>query len=186
MDMGIRAGEVKPDVIKQEFIGLINQFNYQDITIRQIAKRANISVGLIYHYFPKGKQNILISIYEDDFKEKFTSYLVETESEQLRELFRRHINDHRDNWKFYRALDQAIIADRDSFKTLREDRSHRLREYAKINGYLVEKIEAWYTAYQVIDALIHRQLFVSSIIQSDQKFLELLQKIYRSILGDKI
>ena len=185
MSRGVeRDKEKKVQSIKQTFIDLISQFDYQDVTIRQIAKRAGISVGIIYHYFPKGKQDILISIYEDNFKETVFPYLVETEPEQLGERFRSHLNNHRENWKFYRALDQAMIADRDSFKTLREDRSQLLRGYAEENSYTVEKIEAWITAYNVIDALIHRHLFVSKITQSDQKLVELIQKIYSTILED--
>jgi AcrR family transcriptional regulator len=179
-----RDKEKKIHSIKQAFVDLISQFDYHEITMRQIAKRAEISVGIIYRYFPKGKQDILISIYENNFKETVFPYLVETESEQLGERFRSHLNNHRENWKFYRALDQAMIADRDSFKTLREDRSHLLRGYAEKNGYPVEKIEAWHTAYKVIDALIHRHLFMSKITQSDQKLVELIQKIYISILKD--
>lgn len=185
MSRGVERDKMKKvQSIKQTFIDLISQFDYQDVTIRQIAKRAGISVGIIYHYFPKGKQDILISIYEDNFKETVFPYLVETEPEQLGERFRSHLNNHRENWKFYRALDQAMIADRDSFKTLREDRGHLLRGYAEGNGYTVEKIEAWITAYNVIDALLHRHLFVSKIAQSDQKLVELIQKIYSTILED--
>lgn len=179
-----RDKEKKIHSIKQAFIDLISQFDYQEITMRQIAKRAETSVGIIYTYFPNGKQGILISIYEDNFKETVFPYLADTEPEQLGERFRSHLNNHRENWKFYRALDQAMIADRDSFKTLREDRSHLLRGYAEENGYPVEKIEDWHTAYNVIDALIHRHLFVSKITQSDKDLVELIQKIYSSILGD--
>ena len=177
-----RDKEKKDHSIKQAFIDLISQYDYQEITMRQIAKRAEISVGSIYHYFPNGKQDILISIYEDNFKETVFPYLIETEPEQLGERFRSHLNNHRDNWKFYRALDQAMIADRDSFKSLTEDRNNLLRGYAEENGYPVEKIEAWHNAYQVIDAIIHRHLFTSKITQSDKKLVELVQKIYSSIL----
>lgn len=170
----------KTQTIKQAFISLIDQYDYQDITIRQIAGRADISVGLVYHYYPKGKQNILINIYEDAFKETVFPYQIDPE--QLEKHFKNHLNNHRDNWKIYRALDQAMIADSDSFDKLREDRSSLLRGYAEKNGYPVEKIEAWHTAYNVIDALIHRHLFVSKITNSDQKLVELIQKLYTSIM----
>ena len=75
-----------------------------------------------------------------------------------------------------------MIEDNESFKKLSEDRRHLLRGYAEENGYPVEKIEAWHTAYNVIDALIHRHLFMSKITQSDQDFVELIQKIYSAIL----
>ncbi len=179
-----RDKEKKIQSIKQTFIDLISEYDYQDVTMRQIAKRAGISVGIIYHYFPKGKQNILIYIYEDAFRETVFPYLIETDPEQLGERFRSHLNNHRENWKFYRALDQAMIADKESFKILREDRQNMLKKYAEENGYPVEKIDPWLTAYNVIDALIHRHLFVSKITMSDDDLVELIQKIYSSIMGD--
>ncbi len=179
-----RDKEKKIHSIKQAFTDLISQFDYQDVTMRQIARRAEISVGIIYHYFPKGKQGILVSIYEGAFKETVFPYLVEAEPEQLGERFRSHLSNHRENWKIYRALDQAMIADRESFKTIREERHLQLRSFAEDNGYPVEKIDSWITAYNVIDALIHRHLFVDKITMSDQSLVELIQKIYTAILGD--
>lgn len=179
-----RDKEKKIQSIKQTFTDLITQFEYQDITIRQIARRAGISVEIIYHYFPKGKQSILISIYEDDFRETVFTYLVETEPDQLGKRFQSHLNNHRENWEFYRALDQAMIADRESFKTIIKDRRILLERFAKENGYPDEKIDSWITAYNVIDAIIHRHLFVDKITMSDHNLVEIIQKIYHSILGD--
>lgn len=179
-----RDRDKKIQSIKETFIDLLAQYDYQEITIRQIAKRAGISVGTIYNYFPKGKQNVLISIYEDAFKETVFPYLVEPEPEQLKERFRSHLNNHRDNWKIYKALDQAMIENKDSFKELREERKDQLQSFAMENNYPDEKIEAWITAYNVIDALIHRHLFVSKITKSDNDLVELIQKIHTSILED--
>ena len=75
-----------------------------------------------------------------------------------------------------------MIADRDSFKALREDRHNQLKRYAEENEYPVDKIDAWITAYNVIDALIHRHLFVSKITKSDKDLVELIQKIHTSIM----
>ena len=185
MSRGVeRDKDKKIQSIKQTLIDLISQFEYQDVTIRQIAKRAEISVGIIYHYFPKGKQDILITIYEDAFQETVFPYLIEPDAEQLEHHFRSHLNNHRENWKFYRALDQAMISDQESFKTIRDSRYEILKKYAEENGYPVEKTDSWLTAYNVIDAIIHRHLFVSKITRSEQKLVELIQKIYVSILGD--
>lgn len=177
-----RDKEKKIQSIKHSFIDLISEFEYQELTIRQIARRAGTSVGTIYHYYPKGKQNILISIYEDDFRDTVFPYLIEADPEQMGERFRSHLNNHRENWMIYRAIDQAMIADRDSFKDLREERPRILTRYAEENGYPVDKIDSWLTAYNVIDAIIHRHLFVSKITRSDQSLVEMIQKIYTSIM----
>ena len=179
-----RDREKKIQSIKLAFTLLVSEFDYQDVTMRQIAKRAGTSVGIIYHYFPKGKQDILVSIYEDAFKETVFPYLAETDPEQLGERFRSHLDNHRENWQIYRALDQAMISDRDSFEEIRKDRRTQLREFAEENGYPPEKIDSWITAYNAIDALIHRHLFVDKITKSDHSLVELIQKLYSAIMGD--
>lgn len=78
-----------------------------------------------------------------------------------------------------------MLADSESFDRIREDRHTMIKRLAEDNGYPVEKIDSWLVAYNVIDALIHRHLFVDKITMSDQKLVELIQKIYSSIMGEQ-
>ncbi len=45
-------------------IGLIAKRGYEATTLRDIAKEADVSVGLLYRYFP-GKQAIVLALYEE-------------------------------------------------------------------------------------------------------------------------
>ncbi len=45
-------------------MGLITRRGYQGTTLREIAKQANISVGLLYRYFPS-KQALILAFYDE-------------------------------------------------------------------------------------------------------------------------
>jgi len=45
-------------------MGLITQRGYEATTLREIAKEANVSVGLLYRYFPS-KQAIILAFYDE-------------------------------------------------------------------------------------------------------------------------
>jgi AcrR family transcriptional regulator len=56
----IRDKEAKIDSIVQATRDLIVSRGYDKVTIRDIAEKADVSIGLIYKYFPEGKFDILI------------------------------------------------------------------------------------------------------------------------------
>lgn len=45
-------------------VGLIGERGYQATTLRDVADRAGVSVGLLYRYFP-GKRSIVLALYEE-------------------------------------------------------------------------------------------------------------------------
>src|SRR5262249_19660126 len=45
-------------------IRMISDKGYEATTLREIAKKAGVSVGLLYRYFPS-KQAVIIALYED-------------------------------------------------------------------------------------------------------------------------
>jgi AcrR family transcriptional regulator len=45
-------------------IGLITRRGYEETTLREIAKEANVSVGLLYRYFPS-KQAVILAFYDE-------------------------------------------------------------------------------------------------------------------------
>lgn len=66
--------ERKIEDIKQAFIQLVTANGYETVSIRQIAKKVNVSVGLIYHYFPGGKPAIATTIYRESAREDKVMY----------------------------------------------------------------------------------------------------------------
>ena len=57
-------GAAARDRLYETAIRMINERGYEATTLREIAKEANVSVGLLYRYFPS-KQAVIIALYEE-------------------------------------------------------------------------------------------------------------------------
>jgi AcrR family transcriptional regulator len=178
-----RDKDQKIENIKRAFTQLINSKGYEKVTIRQIAKEAGTSVGIIYHYYPKGKPSIAAAIYEENLHEPIIIYKYEPDLKKLSQRIKNHLETHRVNFELYKAFDQAIISDQDVFSSVKIDRKKFLTEYAVDNNIPKEKVNSWLTTYNIIDALIHRHLYIDAVCASDQELINLIVKIYPSIIS---
>jgi len=57
-------GAAARDRLYETAIRMIRERGYEATTLREIAKDANVSVGLLYRYFP-GKQAVVIALYDE-------------------------------------------------------------------------------------------------------------------------
>ena len=172
--------------IERAFTELINSTGYDKVTLRQIAGKAGVSVGIIYRYYPKGKPSIAASIFEKNFRETLIPYSFEEDSDKLENMFYNHLVGHRDNLELYRAFDLAMLADNEVFESVKKDRRRILVEFALDNNYSVENVDLWLTVYSVVDAVIHRHLFVNKVCETDRELLQLIQVLYFSILDSEL
>jgi AcrR family transcriptional regulator len=72
-------------------IGLMQQHGYENITVEQIAKKSNVSVGTFYHYF-QSKFELLVEIYRqgDEFFLEHTPEILKKNMsclEKIKEYF---------------------------------------------------------------------------------------------------
>jgi AcrR family transcriptional regulator len=121
----VRNKDEKISSILEATKRLIETVGYENVTIRDIAGEANVSIGLIYKYFPGGKPEIIRDIgmslvtemtgagNQDsvDFYD-FPGY--------LRVFFRKTIEYYRTNRRFIAALMVATIQDRAIFEKFEE------------------------------------------------------------------
>ena len=179
-----RDKEKKVEDIKQAFIQLITVHGYEAVTIRQIARKVNVSVGLIYHYFPGGKSSIAASIYEESFQKTIIPYTLADDSEAIENVCRTHLDNHREHIALYKAFDQALLANREAWSGLKSDRYDMFRQYARESGIPSNRIEAWLLACSTVDALIHRHLTMEMLCDSEAEFIRLIRVVYTSILRE--
>jgi AcrR family transcriptional regulator len=66
-------------------IELIAERGYEATTLRDVAKRAGVSVGLLYRYFP-GKQAVVLSLY-DELSAEYAARAAEMDTGKWRERF---------------------------------------------------------------------------------------------------
>jgi AcrR family transcriptional regulator len=166
--------------IQEAFTELINTIGYEKTTIRQIASRADISVGIIYRYFPQGKPSIAAALYEKNLRANISHFAIEPDKEILDKILRNHLKSHNENKAMYKAFDQAILSNQDVFESAKKDRKTLLKEYVRENKIPGENVDRWLTSYNVIDAIIHRHLFINNVCENDEKLIQLLFKIVES------
>jgi AcrR family transcriptional regulator len=168
--------------IKQAFIDLIMRDGYDTVTLRHIARRANVSVGIIYHYFPGGKHTVAAAIYKDSFQQTIIPYTLADDPEAIEKVCLAHLDNHRKYIALYRVFDQALLASLDAWKELKSDRSIMYRQYAMQNRYPSDRINAWLAACSVVDAIIHKHLTMEQVCESDAELVHLISIVYISIL----
>jgi len=179
-----RDSEQKIQSIYTAFTELVNQNSYENLTTRQIAERANISVGTIYHYFNEGKPAIAAGLYEKNLQETLNiQNLTGYNLDDLRQQITRHLKLHKENKELYSAFDQAIYAHSDIFKGTKRKRERIISEQLGENES--EKIPVITLIYGTVDALIHRHLFVEPLFETEKELIEYLTVIAQSAFGFK-
>jgi AcrR family transcriptional regulator len=176
-----RNKEQKITDIQKAFTELINTQGYEKTTIRQIAKKAENSVGIIYRYYPEGKPSIAAAIYEENIRRTTASFEYGVESDKIDEILINHLQVHKENIELYKAFDQAILADHDIFESVKRNRKKILLEHAEEQGHSIESVDMWLKTYNIIDAVIHRHLYIEKVCETDKELLKILNDIYNVV-----
>jgi len=167
--------------IYDTFAELVNAIGYEKVTTSRIAEEAGISVGIVYHYFPEGKPAIAARLYEKNFMKVMNlDAFVSMDPETIKAQIRDHLRIHRENIELYRAFDHAILTNRDLFQDLKRERREIIEtQMEQVGGHEPsdERIEVYLTAYNVIDAVIHRHLFVDPVLQTDEELVVFLTRL---------
>jgi AcrR family transcriptional regulator len=164
--------------IYETFAELVNAVGYEKVTTSRIAGLAGISVGIVYHYFPEGKPAIAAGLYEKNFMRVMNlDAFVSRDPEKLEAQIRDHLRIHRENIELYRAFDHAILTNRDLFQNLKKERKELLETQIVEKGLSDNMLEVCLKAYNVIDAVIHRHLFVDSVSETDEELINFLTKL---------
>lgn len=151
------------------FTDLVNEIGYEKLTTRLVAKKAEVSIGTVYYYFPDGKASIAAGLYELNLSAQLENMHLD-----LRTQISRSLALHKEHKELYRAFDQALYARRDIFrgqKTLRDSGMEKeiAGEYISLDVVLLMN--------GTVDALIHRHLFVEPMFETDEELVDYLMVI---------
>lgn len=110
----IRDKELKFRRITNSIKTLIEEKGYNRVSIQDIADKADVSVGLIYRYFPKGKFDILMQVdYElvDDYflVDQLNKIDFEDFPSYMRMIIKNMIEKQRENDEFIKAITLATL-----------------------------------------------------------------------------
>jgi AcrR family transcriptional regulator len=161
--------EQKKELIFSAFTELANEVGYERLTTRNIAKRAGISVGTVYHHFKEGTVAIAAGLFERNL-ERQMEYL----KADIRSQITQHLELHREYKELYRAFDQAIYAREDIFRSIRQRRDDAVSE--ALDGSEVS-VGTFMRINATVDAIVHRHLFIEPMFETDGELVEYLVTI---------
>ena len=192
----LRNKEEKIKLIFQTFIDLVNKYGYSNVSTRHIAKKAQISVGTIYRYFPKGMPSIASGFYNFTIDKILDlNQLAEIEEDNPIKLFKiiikNHLNSHRENLELYKAFDQARMSNKELFndygynitelfKSIAEEIQEANSFFKSVpQSYLIDRLVR---IFNILEAFIHRHLFITPIFPSDEELIDFLSQVLLMII----
>jgi len=181
---------------------VIEKKGYINSKIKDISKKADVSIGLIYKYFPKGKPEIVIEVMKRNpifrgirtISEERMNQMLTLPSEAfvkaVQRVFIAIIKTHRKQAKFGPAVERAMQSSKELYAELYELSNNNIdlipvisRILKKFN-YPKEKVEQRSQLFlHTVDSLIHRHTFYGEIIDTDEELAEYLTELFLKLVG---
>ena len=186
-----RNKQEKIDLIYNTFFNLILKRGYHKVSTNHVAKSAKISIGTIYKYFPKGKEDIIRKYFEESMENMLNrEELISINSTNIRDSLNHFIlelfKNHKENKGYNLAFRSAIQSDKALYDTHKEkifnffkDRVQKLRKVNKNFNEIPEErlIEAIIFLYNLINAILYHHLSVMELFDADDKFVDYLSNL---------
>ncbi len=186
---------------------LIKKNGYGNINIKNVAKTANVSVGTLYYHFPRGKLDILITIFKqfaEDFMEDAVKlgYIEDNKFSSINEaiefLLSILVKQHKKIRLTLAAWESEVLANLDYYIKLRENMNsieeiqseikplinyinNVIRQFPK-EGLSIDGKETQF--HFLTEALIHKYAYGSDVFKNDEDFIKMMSKIVLTILKD--
>ncbi len=159
---------------------LIQEKGYDDISIRDIKNHAKLSIGAIYHHFPRGKVDILNRIIIRN-RDKIINIdlfndINESELEKsINKIMLNFIEFHRENIQFHLAFQQELLSNKEilhSFKLIIKEGLIKLTKkvkHLKLFKNIPERDlkEKFFLLYNVIESIILRHILIVPLFETD-------------------
>ncbi len=186
-----RDKQEKINLIYNTFFNLILERGYHKTSTNHVAKSAKISIGTIYKYFPKGKEDIIRKYFEDSM-ETFLDHqdLGNINDENVRDFLNHFVLDlfknHQENKGYNLAFRSAIQSDKILHNTHKEkifnifkDRAEKLQKINENFKQIPEKklIEVFIFIFNLVNAILYHHLSVMELFDTDDKFVEFLSNL---------
>ena len=166
---------------------MILRDGYNAITTTKIAKEANISVGIIYSYFPEGKPAIAKEIFKEGIIEQIDDELITNLNEDtflpfIKQIITKFVSQHRENESILIAMSITALTNEEIFKDFpflnqtEFDKVTNLLLAMKELGFYEDPVstKTGILLLKVIDILVHHHIVYEEIFESDSEFIEFL------------
>ena len=186
-----RNKQEKINQIYDTFFKLILKQGYHKTSTNHVAKSAKISIGTIYKYFPKGKEDIIRKYFVESMETFLDSQnLSNINEENIRDFLNHFVLDlfknHEENKGYNLAFRSAIQSDKilhDAHKekifNIFKDKVQKLRKTNVNFKQLPEEslIEVFIFIYNLVNAILYHHLSVMELFDTDDKLVEYLSNL---------
>ena len=193
-----RDREAKIETITNTFLELVKEHGYSRVSTNHIARKAQISIGTVYRYFPEGKQAIIRDFFTRNREEIINLGDFDLAAESTLELtiesfIRRHLKVHKKNQAIFSALMQALLANDDLSKDYLQmviyansELVKKLRKKNQLFKSLPEKkiISKFLLIYQTLEAITTRHLYFQPLFAEEESFIKFLKQLVMVIITD--
>ena len=186
-----RNKQEKINKIYDTFFKLILKQGYHKTSTNNVAKSAKISIGTIYKYFPKGKEDIIRKYFGESMETFLDSQNLSIMNEEnIRDFLNHFILDlfknHEENKGYNLAFRSAIQSDKilhDAHKekifNIFKDKVQKLRNTNENFKQISEKrlVDVFIFLYNLVNAILYHHLSVMELFDTDDKFVEYLSNL---------
>ncbi len=173
---------------------LIESKGYVNVSARNIAQKAGISVGTLYHHFPRGKMEIILVIGEKYSEELGMSEFLDDPNADPRVWLRKNLELNQKKKAFITAMEIEAMSRPDEIQALINENIQKRKQTQKslIQAYqMMEKfagkkisIEKAQLMQKVLKAIMRRHIVFGNLFGSDDEFIDLFLKIARTVAED--
>ena len=192
-----RNKEATINKIYENFFKLVLDLGYHNASTNKIAQAAQISVGTLYHHFPRGKKDIIRKYFEKTVEtsvelNKFINFNMDNPALFFKGFISNVLQNHRENKAYYIAFRSAILSNKDLAV------AHKERVF-KISKDLVQKLQessdffrareearlinAFSFIYNITNALIYHHIVFMDLFERDEDIIDYLSFICTQTIG---
>ena len=193
LKMPKRDKSAKIETILKTTRKMIEEKGYIKTTTNHIAEAANVSIGLIYKYFPGGKAEIVRAIAHQGYSTVMDTVsikgLTTDHLEQLmKKLLTKYVKEHKRIRSMVAAMEIAFLSD----PSLADDYSDLIETELNPGPAILSELFGSYenpkaldlskAILHTIDSVVHRHVCQVSIFSSDRKLVEYLTELVLGLI----
>ena len=187
----VRNKQEKIDLIYDTFFKLVLKQGYHKTSTNHIAESAEISIGTIYKYFPRGKEDIIRKYFEESMAAFFLSHdLSKMADDNIEDFLNNFLLDlfenHKENVGYNLAFRSVIQSDKTLSDKHKEkifyffnDLVSKLRKLNDSFNQFSKKrlVNTFVFMYNLVNAVIYHHLSVMEFFDTDDEFVDYLSKL---------
>ena len=177
--------------IYEIFFKLVLEEGFHKASTNKIAKEAKISIGTLYHHFPKGKKEIIRKYFENSVEtsfdlEEFKKFNMSNIASVFRQFALNVLRNHKENKAYNIAFRSAILSD-ESLAQAHKERVVEIstgivKELQETSEFFKSRekkrlIRSFVFIYNIINAIIYHHIVFMDLFQNDEDLIDYVSNL---------